>query len=189
MAKLLVVGLGNFPYPLTRHSVGHLVVNSLADRLGISIRSDKRLGGFVGRGSAVLAETDVSLTLYMPDALMNITGPPTVNAMRNLGFQPSSLVVVHDSLAHRPGAVSPKSTGSAEGHNGVRSIINALGGNKDFYRLRIGIGRGGDKTPTIDYVMGRLSSYEKQFWGVDGDGIEAVLRELSKIAKGQQRPG
>ncbi|EKM54204.1 uncharacterized protein PHACADRAFT_257882 [Phanerochaete carnosa HHB-10118-sp] len=187
MSKLLVVGLGNFPYPLTRHSVGHLVVQSLADRVGISISADKRLDGLVGRGSVTLAENDVSLTLYLPKALMNITGRPTVNAMKSLGFQPSSMVVIHDSLSHRPGVASPKSGGSAEGHNGVRSVMAALGGSKDFHRLRIGIGRGDGNV--ADYVLGRLSSYEKQYWGTDGDGIDVVLRELAKIANGQPRPG
>lgn len=118
---------------------------------------------------------------------MNITGRPTVHAMKSLAHQPSSMVVIHDSLSHRPGVVSPKFGGSAEGHNGIKSVIAALGDNKDFHRLRIGIGRG--EGNVVDYVLGRLSSYEKGYWGADGDGVDVVLRELAKIASTQQRPG
>ncbi|KAL7281653.1 hypothetical protein ACG7TL_004970 [Trametes sanguinea] len=88
------------------------------------------------------------------------------------------MIVIHDSLDHKPCTVSPKFGGSANGHNGVRSIIDALGGDKDFHRLRVGIGRDGDPA---NYVLGPLSPQERQFWGSTGGGPDLVWRELTRI--------
>ena len=116
---------------------------------------------------------------------MNITGPCVSSALRHTGVHPSSMIVVHDSLSHKPNTVSPKFGGSANGHNGVRSIISALGGNMSFHRLRIGIGRiDGDIT---EYVLGPLSMEERQYWSSDGQGIEQVWKALSNISLNAQR--
>lgn len=117
---------------------------------------------------------------------MNITGKAVVAALRASVVQPSQMVVIQDSLSHRPGTLSPKFGGSANGHNGIKSVISALGGNSDFYRLRIGIGRPEDNV--TEYVLGRLSSYEKGFWGAGGEGIKLVLRELEKIVANPKTP-
>lgn len=118
---------------------------------------------------------------------MNITGPCVSAAIRHAGGAPSSMIVIHDSLSHKPGIISPKFGGSANGHNGLRSIISALGGNMDFYRLRIGIGRGeGD---VAEYVLGKLSPTERELWGSDGQGIDRVWQELEKVSQSLLRPG
>lgn len=120
------------------------------------------------------------------EALMNITGPCVSAALKHTGILPASMVVVHDSLSHKPESISPKFGGSANGHNGVRSIISALGGTTDFHRLRIGIGReDGDVTA---YVLGDLSSHERQFWGVDGQGSGFVWDALVKISGSLSKP-
>lgn len=111
---------------------------------------------------------------------MNITGPCVSAALKHTGISPASMVVVHDSLYHKPEAISPKFGGSANGHNGVRSIISALGGNMEFHRLRIGIGlQEGNVTA---YVLSDLSSHERQFWSVDGQGSDLVWDALVKIS-------
>lgn len=117
---------------------------------------------------------------------MNISGPPIAKAMRATVGSPSSLVVIHDSLDHHPGQVSPGFGGSPRGHNGVRSVIAALGGSKDFHRIRIGIGRGGGDV--ADYVLGRLSSHEKQQSGPDGEVTTAVERLLAAIVQRGAKP-
>jgi len=109
---------------------------------------------------------------------MNISGPSIVQAFRQAVNSPSSMIILTDSLDHKVGGLSVKFSGSANGHNGVKSIISALGGELDFYRFRIGIGR--DGSDAADYVMRPLSSYEKTFW--TGDGIDHVLREIGKVA-------
>ena len=119
------------------------------------------------------------------EPLMNLSGGPVVKALKATQFDSKSLVVIHDSVEHRPCIISHTCGGSPAGHNGVKSIIASLHGN-EFHRLRVGIGRvDGDIT---DYVLGRLSSYEKQYWSVDGTGIDAIIRELGKINQNKGGP-
>lgn len=118
---------------------------------------------------------------------MNISGRPVANALRHTARSPSSLIIIHDSLSHKPITLSPKLGGSANGHNGVKSVIAALGGNMDFHRLRVGIGRGG--SDPAEYVLGNLSSHELQFWGSSGQGTDLVWRELEKTLQSILRPG
>ncbi|KAF9807097.1 hypothetical protein IEO21_08387 [Rhodonia placenta] len=181
----LLAGLGNSPYPLTRHSVGHLIVDSLASRLGISLRADRSTRGLLATKADVdIGSQIVTLTLYKPKALMNISGKPVADAMRFLSVSPSETIVIHDSLSHKPMSMSPKFGGSANGHNGVRSIVSALGNNMDFHRLRAGIGR--DESDAARYVLGPLSPAEREFWGPNGAGIELVWRGLTKIVTGSR---
>ena len=111
---------------------------------------------------------------------MNITGPCVSAALRSTGTAPSSMIVIHDSLSHKPGAISPKFGGSANGHNGVRSIISALGGNAEFHRLRIGIGR--EDGDVVNYVLGPLSAHEREFWSENGQGTQLIWNALVKIS-------
>jgi PTH1 family peptidyl-tRNA hydrolase len=91
------------------------------------------------------------------------------------------MIVIQDSLDHRMGNLSVKMGGSANGHNGVKSIISSLGGRVDFHRFRIGIGR--DQTDPAQYVLQKMSSHERTYWGVDGEGIDLILREAEKISR------
>ncbi|RPD57580.1 peptidyl-tRNA hydrolase [Lentinus tigrinus ALCF2SS1-7] len=173
----LIVGLGNITHPMTRHSIGHLLIDVLSTRLGIPLTSDR--GGFTATTNLQVEQNMVTLTFYKPRALMNISGRPTVQMLRKTAVNPANMVVIHDSVSHKPFTISPKFGGSAGGHNGVRDIIAALGNNPDFHRLRLGVGRGaGD---LADYVLGPLSTQERQHWSVTGPGSEHVWRELTRI--------
>jgi PTH1 family peptidyl-tRNA hydrolase len=88
------------------------------------------------------------------------------------------MIVVQDSLSHKIEKVFPKFGGFANGH---KSIISALGGEMGFHRLRIGIGR--DQTDAAAYVLRKLSSHERQFWGANGGGIELIVREIRNVAR------
>ena len=109
---------------------------------------------------------------------MNISGPSIVQNFRQTANSPGSMVVLADSLEHKVGALSPKLGGSANGHNGVKSIIAALGGEMGFYRFRLGIGR--NQMDAAVYVMQTLSSYERKFW--NDEGLDLVLKEIEKVA-------
>lgn len=112
---------------------------------------------------------------------MNISGPPVSMVLRKMtAHAPTSLIVLHDSIEHKPTALSLKFGGSANGHNGVRSLIAALG-TKDFFRLRLGIGR--PESNVADYVLDRLSNFERQFWAPDGSGLELVWEQIQRIAR------
>jgi len=130
----------------------------------------------------LIGENSVSLTLFKTKAFMNLSGPPVVSALRSAGCSAVSLLVLHDSLSHRPRSVSPKFGGSANGHNGVRSIIAALGNNSDFHRLRIGIGRN-DGHDAADYVLSKLSDDERTFWGRGGRGVDLVWENIEKVIR------
>ena len=112
-------------------------------------------------------------------AAMNISGPPVSMALKKTARVPSSLVVIHDSLEHKPTVLSPRFGGSANGHNGVRSLISALG-VKGFHRLRLGIGR--PESDVSGYVLTRLPNYERQFWAPNGPGLDLVWEHIQKIA-------
>lgn len=114
------------------------------------------------------------------EPLMNIVGQPVARALRVTAQSPSSLIVLQDSLNHEPCSLKLKFGGSPSGHRGVCSIIHSLQGNREFYRLMLGIGRG---SVAREYVLGPLSSHEKEFWGINGEGVELVWEHLEKIAK------
>lgn len=120
---------------------------------------------------------------------MNISGRPVVQMLRQTAIKPANMIVIHDSLDHKPCALSPKFGGSAGGHNGVRSIIAALGNDVDFHRLRLGIGRGGPGgggggIDVADFVLGPLSAREREFWSATtGPGSDLVWNEMTRILK------
>ena len=114
------------------------------------------------------------------EAAMNISGPPVSKILRNTARVPSSLIVIHDSLEHKPTVLSSKFGGSANGHNGIRSLISALG-SKDFHRLRLGIGR--PESDVADYVLARLPNFERQFWTSDGPGLDLLWEYIQRIAQ------
>ena len=92
------------------------------------------------------------------------------------------MIVVSDSLDHSPASLNVRLGGSANGHNGIKSIISALGGQSNFHRFRIGIGRNGDPAT---YVLQNLPSHERRFW-TNGEGLDLVLEEIARIAKAQR---
>src|SRR5258706_7076232 len=102
---------------------------------------------------------------------MNISGSSVAAALRKTKLSPGSLIVIQDSLNHNPASLSPRFGGSSNGHKGVRSVIDSVG-TQSFLRLRIGIGR--PDSDIVEYVLGRLSSYEKEYWGPDGEGTDRV---------------
>jgi PTH1 family peptidyl-tRNA hydrolase len=173
---LLVAGLGNpgREYEWTRHNVGWVVVNELARRTDASFRS---------KFSGKLAEArlgELRLALLKPETFMNESGRSVGAAARYFKVPPESLLVVHDDVDLDPGRLQARTGGGLAGHNGLRSIAQALG-TQEFLRLRIGIGRPGrgDPRPVSDYV---LSEFEPEV-DVDAltaraaDAVETIVRE------------
>ena len=147
---LLVTGLGNpgREYERTRHNVGWLVVDELARRQGASWRS---------KFSGSLAEIrvgDTRLALLKPETYMNESGRSVGAAARFFKVPADSLLVVHDDVDLEPGRLQARAGGGLAGHNGLRSLAQALG-TQDFLRLRIGVGRPGrgDPRSVADYVL------------------------------------
>src|ERR687895_2089001 len=147
---LLVAGLGNpgREYARDRHNVGFMVCDELARRHG---------GSFRAKFSAALAELRLDgrrVALLKPQTFMNDSGRAVAPAARFFKVEPPSLLVVHDDVDLEPGRLQARLGGGLAGHNGLRSIAQALG-SQDFLRLRIGVGRPGrgDPRPVADYVL------------------------------------
>jgi peptidyl-tRNA hydrolase, PTH1 family len=179
---LLVAGLGNpgREYERTRHNAGRLVVDELARRTGASFR---------GKFSGKLAEArldELRLALLKPETFMNESGRAVGAAARYFKVPADTLLVVHDDVDLEPGRLQARLGGGLAGHNGLRSIAQALG-SQDFLRLRIGVGRPGrgDPRPVSDYV---LSEFEPEV-DVDGlvtraaDAVETIAREGLEAAQ------
>jgi peptidyl-tRNA hydrolase, PTH1 family len=150
---LLVAGLGNpgREYEQTRHNVGWLVVDELARRHGGSFRSK-----FSGQLSEVRTG-EKKVALLKPETYMNESGRSIAAAARFFKVDPGALLVVHDDVDLEPERLQARMGGGLAGHNGLRSVAQALGTN-EFLRLRIGVGRPGrgDRRSVSDYVLSKF---------------------------------
>lgn len=173
---LLIAGLGNpgDRYARTRHNIGFMAVERLADRYGIRL---KKKGFQAHYGVGVAAGRQV--TLLQPQTYMNLSGVSVKAACQSLGVALPDLLVVHDEIDLPFGQLRLKRGGGHGGHNGLRSIHQQLGG--EFLRLRLGVGRppgGGDVS---GYVLGPFASAEaKQLDAVldaAADALELFLAE------------
>jgi len=158
----VICGLGNpgDRYRLTRHNVGFRVVDLLADRWGLTGQGKVREGA--ARLNVDLPEPIGRVLLVKPMRYMNLSGGPLKAAMRQTDMDPATdLLVVADDVDLPLGRIRLRREGSAGGHNGLRDIISALGGN-EFSRLRVGIGRPGSARATVDHVLATFSSKERE---------------------------
>ena len=181
---LLVVGLGNpgREHERDRHNAGWLVLDELGRRLDARWR---------GKFSGQLAEIRLDglrLGLLKPETYMNLVGGSVGAAARYFKVEPERLLVVHDDVDLEPGRLQARAGGGLAGHNGLRSLAQALG-TQDFLRLRIGVGRPGrgDRRSVADYV---LSSFEPEddvqaLVSRSADAVETIAREGLEAA--QQR--
>lgn len=169
----LVIGLGNPgpKYAGTRHNVGFMALERLAAAAGNGFRNQARLQGLL----AEVGSGDQRLRLLMPQTFMNDSGRSIRAALDWFGLQPQELLVVVDDMDLPLGKLRLRASGSAGGHNGLRSTISHLG-TQDFPRLRIGIGAPADnpverKARTIGHVLGRFNPDEQPL-------LEQVLTEV-----------
>ncbi|HEU6446269.1 MAG TPA: aminoacyl-tRNA hydrolase [Gaiellaceae bacterium] len=173
---LLVAGLGNpgREYERTRHNAGWLVLDELARRHGGSFR-----GKFSGQLSEVRLD-DLKLALLKPETYMNVSGRSIGAARKFFKVDPADLLVVHDDVDLEPGRLQARFGGGLAGHNGLRSIAQALGTN-DFLRLRVGVGRPGrgDRRSVADYVLGEFEPEidVEELIGRSADAVETMARD------------
>jgi PTH1 family peptidyl-tRNA hydrolase len=169
-----IVGLGNPgpEYRDTRHNVGQRVVETLAKR--VRARFAREAGHQIARGRWH-GET---LYLVKPVSFMNVSGPAVARISRRLRVGPADLIIVFDDLDLPLGKVRIRVKGSAGGHNGVRSLIEALG-TEEFRRVKVGIGRpavpGEKREKIVDHVL-------TPFYPDELDAIEAAVSEAADQA-------
>jgi PTH1 family peptidyl-tRNA hydrolase len=152
----LIVGLGNPgpAYAETRHNVGFWVVEELAAEAGLKFRRRGEVSSATGRLSGQ------TVTLAKPQTYMNRSGPAVAALISDLGLDLSDVIVVHDDLDLAVGRLRMKSRGGAGGHNGVLSIIEALGSDR-FARVKIGVGRPPAGEEAEDYVLSAVPPGER----------------------------
>ncbi|MBS5113170.1 MAG: aminoacyl-tRNA hydrolase [Coprobacillus cateniformis] len=166
----LIVGLGNpdKEYEKTRHNVGFMVMDRLADVLNVSIDNKKFKGEYVKfkyHGEDVI--------LLKPMTYMNNSGESVIQVLNYFKMDVEDLLIVYDDMDMPVGKLRLRQSGSAGGHNGVKSVI-AHTNTQNFKRIRVGI----DKHPhikVVDYVLGRFTKDEQPF--ID-EGIENAVKAI-----------
>ncbi len=153
----LIVGLGNPgpAYASTRHNVGFMVIDRLVRECGLAACSS--------RFNAEITHGDIAglpVLAAKPLAYMNRSGEPVGEIVRMHGIQCEDMIVIHDDIDLAYERLKIKEKGGDGGHNGLRSLIDALG-TDDFVRVRMGVGRPEGDIGVVDYVLGEFDSYQR----------------------------
>jgi PTH1 family peptidyl-tRNA hydrolase len=149
----LIAGLGNpgKSYQFTRHNLGFLVLQALADRRQIAL-TRKKFKSLYGQGEI----EGQKVLLVLPQTYMNLSGEAVGQWLRYTHLPPEGLIVVHDDLDLPWGHLRVVARGGAGGHKGILSIIEHLK-TREFVRIKAGIGRPPQGIPAEDYVLAPMS--------------------------------
>lgn len=182
----LIVGLGNPgpEYQFTRHNAGAQFVENLASTFSITLKFEAKFFGFTGRGT--ISGQDVRLLI--PTTFMNLSGKSVAAICQFYKIGLDELLVAYDELDFEPGIVKFKIGGSSS-QNGIKDIVSRLANQREFLRLRIGIGHPGHKSKVSAYVLSKAPSEDRE-------RIESAIDEASRcieilykqdLSKAQQR--
>lgn len=175
----LIVGLGNpgSEYEHTRHNAGAWLLFELARYYNVQLKPDKKFHGLAGK--AIIKGQEV--WLVFPTTFMNLSGQ-AVQALANFYKIPvNEILVAHDELDLPVGTAKFKLGGGHGGQNGLRDIISKMGNDKNFYRLRIGIGHPGDKSKVTGHVLGKPNKDDQQKILAT---IDEAVREIDSVVIG-----
>lgn len=174
----LIVGLGNpgSNYLNTRHNAGERWVRALAAEHAIALKNDSRFKGEIGHGRIL----DREVRVLIPSTFMNLSGQSVSALIRYFKISPTKMLVAHDEVAFPTGVSKLKVGGGLNGHRGLESIVQTLGGDKDFARLRIGVGHPGDANSLSAYLTKhQMPRDERELVAssatIETDAFEALL--------------
>jgi PTH1 family peptidyl-tRNA hydrolase len=170
--RFVVVGLGNpgEDYANTRHNVGFMVVDELAGRCGAGVA--RRVGGAEVRRSDTVPSGPVAFA--KPLSFMNRSGGPSLAVLRAAGCSDSQCIVVVDDVNLPLGRIRVRRGGSDGGHNGLKSMIAAVG--EGFPRVRVGVGPVAAGESLVDFVLGQFAAHEVEtVHDAVGRAADAVL--------------
>ncbi len=189
----LIVGLGNpgTEYERTRHNIGFMAVDTLAKDWSISLGKEKRFYGIFGEGrlSSSLAHNG-KIRLLKPTTYMNLSGQAVRACADWFKCSPENILVIYDDMDLPLGKLRLRPSGSAGGHNGMKSLISHLG-TQNFPRLRLGIGRGGNRENqaiatkanqnVTNHVLGGFTAMENkvlpEVLSLSNSIVTSILRE------------
>ena len=171
--SVIIAGLGNpgAQYAKTRHNVGFVAIDYIAEKLGVRIDRAKF--------HALVTEAkigNVRVLLMKPETYMNNSGVAIGEAAAFYKIPPERVIVLHDEISFEPGIIRIRRKGSAGGHNGLKSIIAHLA-SEEFPRVKIGVG----KKPSPDYDLADwvLGKFPKE----QDDKIDARLDDIYAAAQ------
>lgn len=175
----LIVGLANpgLEYENTRHNAGAWFVEQLARDYPVTLQAESKFFGLCGR--VTIAGQDCRLLI--PTTFMNRSGKAVAAISQFYKIAPEEILVAHDELDIPPGSAKLKQGGGHGGHNGLRDIISSLGNNKQFHRLRLGIGHPGHASKVVGYVLGKTPAKERE--QIDSC-IDEAIRVIEPTIKG-----
>ena len=178
MSIKLIVGLRNpgAAYASTRHNAGGWFLEALVKHYHATFKVEKKLHGEL----AQLDVNGVTCKALLPLSFMNHSGLSVQAVSQFYRIEPHEILVAHDELDLPAGRIKLKTGGGHGGHNGLRDIINQLGGTH-FHRLRIGIGHPGHKDLVLNYVLGAPSQHDRQ---LIADAIERGVDIMPKALSG-----
>ena len=174
----IIVGLGNpgDKYKGTRHNIGFMVINELASKHNINGKSETKFNAIVGKGSI----DGIEVLIVQPLTYMNLSGQALAKILNWYKLSIDDLLVVYDDMSLDIGRIRFKGNGSDAGHNGIKSIIENLGGNKNFSRLKVGIGPDPGGILRESYVIGKFTPQEIEILDklvpICVEGIELFLK-------------
>jgi PTH1 family peptidyl-tRNA hydrolase len=170
-----IVGLGNpgAEYKATRHNLGFEVVDELARRWGVKLKSWKSI-------AALAVARDHDALLAQPKTFMNLSGECVQRISAFHHIEPPQILIVADDVNLPLGRLRLRKMGSAGGHNGLKSVIQHIG--PEFARLRIGVGRGNPQWDLADHVLSKFGP-EEEAAAAEAVGRAADAVELF-VAKG-----
>lgn len=179
MADLgLVVGLGNpgVQYEGTRHNCGFMVIDVLAKRWGISLQTEKKFQGLYGEGRGPQGK----LRLLKPLTYMNLSGQSVRAALDWFKLDPGAILVIYDDMDIQLGRLRLRASGSAGGHNGIKSLIQHLG-TQTFPRIRVGVGQPQGQRDVTGHVLGSFTAVEQKLLpdvlAAAAESIELIYRQ------------
>ncbi|MGB6423859.1 MAG: aminoacyl-tRNA hydrolase [Solirubrobacterales bacterium] len=173
----LIVGLGNpgDRYAGTRHNIGFEVADALSSRWQLP-RAKQKFGGQITDGR--IAPGGPRVAILLPQTFMNQSGSAAGPARGSFGLPLDRVIAIHDEIDLPFGEIRTKLGGGVAGHNGLKSLDRGLG-SRDFWRLRVGVGRpeGTDPELVSRYVLGRFSEEREQV----GELIERAVEETERL--------
>lgn len=167
----MIVGLGNpgKQYENTRHNIGFMALDRLADSYGVSWSQETK---FQAKVASAMVDGE-KILLVKPMTYMNESGQAVEKMSQYYKIDPDNMLIIYDDLDLPTGKLRLRQSGSAGGHNGIKSIISHLG-TSNFKRIRTGIDRP-DKQSVVDYVLGELRSDEQDKLSSSFDYIQSAV--------------
>ena len=179
MSLKLIVGLGNPEqrYNSTRHNVGFWVLDALSKKFSRDFVTQKKY-----ESEFFEYEYDRKIFHMMkPLSYINNSGVPIKKFIKNKSIDAENILIIYDDLDLDVGKIRLKLGGGSGGHNGLNSIIEQLG-SKNFWRLRIGIGKPHDKNEVIDYVLGKPTKDDKDAINMS---ISIIISQIDDFFQGE----